>query len=166
MKKVFAGIFALLLCLFCVSCGSMPDMTELLHYQQDGSEFHVSISDGERLFSAVVTLGETDTVELLDEGTEGIRFRFNEDEIQMEYDGTSMNLSSSEHLKAADWISLFSLSADTLWKIRRDTIGGIHVYICTCDDIVLYIDAASHLPLKIADGEIEIDILSSAKDTQ
>ena len=170
MKKVFAGIFAFLLCLFCVSCGSMPDMRELLRYQQDGTEFHVSISDGELRFSAVITLGETDTVELLDEGTKGVRFRFGEDKTEIEYDGTAMELSSANQLKVLDWLSLFSLPTDTVWKIRKDSAGSTNVYVCTCGSIVLYIDAATHLPLKITDGDIEIDILScqssSAKDTQ
>lgn len=160
MKKIFTCFTVLLLCLVLASCGSMPDMRELLLYQQDGAGFHVNITDGELCCSAVITLGSTDTVELLDEGTSGVRFLFDEEKTQIEYDGSTMELSSADHLKAAAWVSLFSLSTDNIWKIRKDTIGGIQVYICSCGDLVLYIDAASRLPLKITDGAISIDVLS------
>lgn len=160
MKKIGTGILVMLLGLICFSCGSMPDMEELLHYQQDGAQFQVNITDEELRFSAVITLGETDILELTDSETEGIRFLFGEDEVRLEYDGTSIPISSPERLKAAKWISLFSLSPDMIWKIHRNTIGGIDVYVCVCDNICLYIDAASHLPLKMTDGEVEIDILS------
>ena len=63
-------------------------------------------------------------------------------------------------LKAEKWVSLFALSADALWKISRDTTGGISVYVCSCHDITLYIDAASRLPLKMISGTTEIDVLS------
>ena len=83
-----------------------------------------------------------------------------ENEALIEYDGTSMPLSSAEKLKAAKWGSLFRLSSGSLWKIKSETVGGIAVYICTCDDMTLYIDAATKIPLKIISGETVIDVLS------
>ncbi len=160
MKKLIAAIVLSALCLLLLSCGGTPSMSELLSYQKDGAVFEVKISDGDE-FSAKITLGEKDTVELCgDDETEGIRFVIGENEALIEYDGTSMPLSSAEKLKAAKWGSLFRLSSGSLWKIKSETVGGIAVYICTCDDMTLYIDAATKIPLKIISGETVIDVLS------
>lgn len=160
MKKFFACILAVCCCFSFFSCGLMPDMRELLSYQKDGASFRVKIHDGDE-FYAVITLGQTNTVELLDdEETEGIRFLFGENEASVEYGDTTMPIPNTDKLKAEKWVSLFALSADALWKISRDTTGGISVYVCSCHDITLYIDAASRLPLKMISGTTEIDVLS------
>lgn len=159
MKKLIAAIVLSALCLLLFSCGGTPSMSELLSYQKDGATFEVKISDGDE-FSAKITLGEKDTVELCSDETEGIRFVIGENETLIEYNGTSMTLASSEKLKAAKWASFFRLSSDSLWKIKSETVGGIAVYICTCDNMTLYIDAASKIPLKIINGETVIDVLS------
>ena len=150
MKKFFACILAVCCCFSFFSCGSMPDMRELLSYQKDGASFRVKIHDGDE-FYAVITLGQTNTVELLyDEETEGIRFLFRKNEASVEYGDTVMPIPNTDKLKAEKWVSLFALSADALWKISRDTTGGISVYM----------DAASRLPLKMISGTTEIDVLS------
>jgi len=163
MKKLIASISLAMLCLLFFSCQSTPNMSELLSYQKSGATFEVKISDGDE-FSAKITLGEKDTVELCgDSKTDGIRFVINGEEAQIEYDGggsTSMKLASAKRLKAAKWVSLFRLPSNSLWKIKSETYGGIAVYVCTCEDIALYIDTASKTPLKITDGDLVIDILS------
>ena len=88
MKKLIAAIVLSALCLLLFSCGGTPSMSELLSYQKDGAVFEVKISDGDE-FSAKITLGEKDTVELCgDDETEGIRFVIGENEALIEYDGT------------------------------------------------------------------------------
>ena len=69
-------------------------------------------------------------------------------------------LAPSDELKCKDWFSLFAIPADeNIWKIKRETFGGISVYVCRDERITLYIDAASGLPLKIECGNIQIDVL-------
>lgn len=137
-------------------------MNELLQYQTDGAVFHVKITDGTK-FDAVITLGETSSIQLagMDELPE-VRFLFNAEGSTIEYGGTSIPLPESR-IKAKTWISLFQLSDAVLWKIKKDTFAGIENYVCFCDDVTVYIDAATRLPLKITKGNISIDVLSCEK---
>lgn len=58
--------------------------------------------------------------------------------------------------------SLFCVNCADTWRIKKELVGGVTVYICKneSDSTVLYIDASSHLPLKIICGGIEADITS------
>lgn len=160
MKKRIAYLLLSALCLLLFSCGTTPSMTELLSYQKSGAVFEAKIYDGDE-FTAKITLGDPNTVELLgDDGTSGIRFVLSGEQTLLEYNGASMRLPSPEKLRPAKWVSLLTLSGSSLWSIKSETLSGIAVYICTCDTITLYIDAATKTPLKITDGDIVIDILS------
>ena len=160
MKKIGAGILVMLLGLICFSCGSMPDMGELLHYQQDGAQFQVNITD-ESFVSPLLSHSEKPTyLSLRTVKQRESVFCSARTKSVWNMTAPRYRFPPPERLKAAKWISLFSLSPDMIWKIHRNTIGGIDVYVCVCDNICLYIDAASHLPLKMTDGEVEIDILS------
>jgi hypothetical protein len=46
------------------------------------------------------------------------------------------------------------------WKIEKTRLGGVSVYICESEGITLYIDASSHLPLKVVSEGLEADVLS------
>ena len=65
-------------------------------------------------------------------------------------------------MKALHWKELFHLSEkNLLWKIQKETLGGIAVYTCKADDVTVYIDAGTYLPLKITQKDLVIDILQS-----
>ena len=55
---------------------------------------------------------------------------------------------------------IFSLPVAGAWKIEKTRLGGVSVYVCESGGITLYIDASSHLPLKITSDELNADVLS------
>ena len=156
MKKI-VFILLLLFCLSVTACSSTPNMNELLSYQKDGAVFDVRIADGSQ-FPARVTLGERDSIELSDGEMENIRFLFDEDGASLSYGDTVMPLPDTALVKAKTWIDLFRLPTSGLWHIKRETLGSTEVFVCACDDVTLYIDAATRLPLQIARGECVIYI--------
>lgn len=161
-KLILVWIF--ILTLFLVSCEKSPTMSELLTYQNEDFSMTLRVTDGE-VFDALLTHKEN-TLTLMLTGkpeTEGITFTEREGTSVVSFDGTSLALPDTALSKASTWLFLFHLSPDGLWKIRKDTLGGIAVYICTESDsgVALYLDAVTRTPLKIThtDG-LTVDILS------
>jgi hypothetical protein len=55
---------------------------------------------------------------------------------------------------------LFSAPVAGTWKIEKVRLGGVPLYVCESEGLTLYIDAASHLPLKLLSGSITADVIS------
>ena len=162
MKKIVA--FLLLFCLsfgFC-ACSTKPNMEELLSYQRAGSEFSLRITDGEVFYASLAISDKEMRLTFTDEKREGISYRLQADgTISLFFEDTEIPLAESELVKCKRWFAVFSVSAgENIWKIRKETLGGIALYVCKDGVFTLYIDAVSFLPLKMEAGSITIDVLS------
>ncbi len=163
MKLTRFFILILAMCILFTSCEKTPNMTELLAYEKENIRFTLKILD-ETEFSAVFTLGKEHDILTFSKGSlEGISIQFEKDgAVHLTYESYKIPLPSSSLLKAIRWKELFRLSEkNLLWKIKKETLGGLAVYTCRADDITVYIDAATYLPLKITQGKLVIDILES-----
>jgi len=61
--------------------------------------------------------------------------------------------------------SLFRIPVSGTWKINKEALGGVAVYVCRNEneDTVMYIDAGSRCPLKIICRGTEANIISFAQ---
>ena len=162
MKKRIVVFLVLCMSLFCSACSVKPNMEELLSYQQAGREYSLRITDGE-IFYADLKITEKEIIlTFTDEKRAGISYRLAKDgTVSLFYESTEIPLVESELLKCKRWFSLFSVSAgETIWKIKKETLGGISLYVCKDGVFTLYIDASTRLPLKMEAGNVTIDVLS------
>lgn len=165
MKRKGLFCFFAVALLLLTACTPKPNMETLLSYQSPGTELLLRITDTE-IFSAKLTIAENETsIVFTDEKREGISYRMDRDgRIYMFFDDVQIPLAPSDELKCKDWFALFSIPhGDNIWKIKRETLGGIDVYVCRDERITLYIDTASHLPLRIESEGIVIDVLEVHK---
>lgn len=165
MKRKGLFCFFAVALLLLTACAPKPNMETLLSYQSPGTELLLRITDTE-IFSAKLTIAENETsIVFTDEKREGISYRMDRGgRIYMFFDDVQIPLAPSDELKCKDWFALFSIPhGDNIWKIKRETLGGIDVYVCRDERITLYIDAASGSPLKIEFEEIVIDVLEVHK---
>ena len=162
MKKRIAFFMILWISLLLVSCSGKPSMEELLAYQRPGTVCSLRITDGE-VFYADLYIGERETVLIFtDEKREGISYRMKPDgSISLFFEDTEIPLAMSELVKCKLWFSAFSVSAgENIWKIKKDTLGGISLFVCKDGFFTLHIDAASGLPLRMEAGSMTVDVLS------
>ncbi len=157
------GVFALFLscCILFCGCNRMQNMTELLAYEQKNVAFDLKIQD-EKEFSVRLTQNEQEDIFSFSEGTlAGISIAFLTDgAVEMRYEDYKTPLPSSALLKALRWKELFHLSEkNLLWKIQKETLGGLEVYCCKADSVTVYIDSGTLLPLKITDGKTVVDVM-------
>ena len=165
MKKRLLLFFFAVTLLLLTACAPKPNMETLLSYQAPGTEMLLRITDTE-VFSAKLIIAENETlIVFTDEKRAGISYRVDRDgQIYMFFDDVLIPLAPSDELKCKDWFALFSIpSGDNIWKIKRETLGSIDVYVCRDEKITLYIDAASGFPLKIETDGIVIDVLEANK---
>ncbi len=165
MKRKGLFCFFAVALLLLTACTPKPNMETLLSYQSPGTELLLRITDTE-IFSAKLTIAENETsIVFTDKKREGISYRMDRDgRIYMFFDDVQIPLAPSDELKCKDWFALFSIPhGDNIWKIKRETLGGIDVYVCRDERITLYIDAASGSPLRIEFEEIVIDVLEVHK---
>ena len=162
--KLNSFFICLLVFAFCLSsCVKMPNMSELLAYEHENMRFILKITD-EKEFSAVLVLDkENDILTFTDEALSGISVEFgNDGAVHLRYEDYKIPLPNTSLLKAIRWKELFHLSGkNLLWKIQKETLGGLAVYVCRADDVTVYIDAGTYLPLKITQGKLVIDVLES-----
>ena len=161
MKKTLFFLL-LVIALFTSACAAKPNMETLLSYQRAGTEMSLRITDGE-VFLAKLEITDTDiALRFTDGKREGISYRMDGvGEIFMFFEDVDIPLAPSDELKCKDWFALFTIPAgDNIWKIKRETLSGIAVYICRDGRITLYIDAATGMPLKLESGRITVDVLS------
>lgn len=160
-KRLF--ILLLAMCMLFAACEKTPNMTELLAYEAEHMCFTMKITDKTEFFVTLTTSSGKDTFTFTDEKLDGISVEFADDgTVQLTYENYKVPLPSSSLLKALRWKDLFHLSEkNLLWKIEKDTIGGIAVYVCRADEVTVYIDAGTFLPLKITGKDLVIDVLES-----
>ena len=166
MKKIIAFLLLLgMLSAFC-ACSGKPNMEELLTYQRPGAVYSLRITDGE-IFYADISIWEKEMrLTFTDEKRQGVSYRLGADGvISLFFEDTEIPLDSSELLKCKRWFSAFSVSAgENIWKIKKETLGGIALYVCRDGVFTLYIDAVSGLPLKIEAGNMRIDVLACERN--
>ena len=163
MKHKRFLIFLLSFCIFFSSCEKTPNMTELLAYEHEKILFTLRIVDQTEFSATLVLDPQKDVITFTDEKFSGISASFSDDgKVHLSYEDYKIPLPSSSLLKALHWKELFHLSEkNLLWKIQKETLGGIAVYTCKADDVTVYIDAGTYLPLKITQKDLVIDILQS-----
>ena len=165
MKKIRLFCFFAVALFLLTACSPKPNMETLLSYQAPGTEMTLRITDTE-IFYAKLKIAENETsIVFTDERREGISYRMDRDgQIYMFFEEVQIPLAPSDELKCKDWFALFSIPhGDNIWKIKREMLGGIDVYVCRDEKITLYIDASSGLPLKIESDGIVIDVLEARK---
>jgi hypothetical protein len=139
-------------------------METLLSYQRPGTEMSLRITDG-TVFSAELRLTRDGSVLTFpDSEREGISYRADPDgRIYMFYEDVEIPIDPSDELKCRDWLALFAIPADeNIWRIKKESLGGIAVYVCRDGRITLYLDAASGLPLRLEADGVQIDVLSAS----
>ncbi len=144
-------------------CEKTPNMTELLAYEKEQICFSLHITDKTEFHTQLIIEAERDTLTFSEGDLNGIQIKFEKDgKVNLHYEHYKIPLPSSSLLKAIQWKELFHLSEkNLLWKIQKETLGGIEVYCCRADDVTVYIDAATFLPLKITQGELVLDVIES-----
>ena len=162
MKKIIACLFIFCIILNVCACSVKPNMEELLSYQRSGSKYSLRITDGEVFYADLEIAEKEIRLIFTDEKREGLSYRLMDDgEISLFFEETEIPLASSELIKCQRWFAAFSVSAgENIWKIKKETFGGISVYVCKDGIFTLYIDAVSNLPLKIESERMTIDILA------
>ncbi len=163
MKKLLLCLLLILLSLSLFSCKKTKNMSELLAYENEPMLFTLSVTDG-KTFPVTLELCETgDVLRFTEAPLAGISVSFSDDgKVTLAYEAYETALPSSSLLKALHWKELFHLSEqDYLWKIEKQTLGGAEVFVCKAQGITVYIDSGTFLPLKIENGDIVIDVLSS-----
>lgn len=161
MKKILCFLL-LALCMLMGACAPKPNMDTILSYQRAGTEMTLCITDTDT-FCGTLRITENGTSFTFTDGKrEGISYRMdNGGNLFMFYEDVEIPLDPSDELKCKEWLALFSVpSGDNIWKIKRETLGGIELFVCRDEQITLYIDAVSMLPLRIERGNIQIDVLS------
>ncbi len=158
------AFFSVLFLLFS-GCNRMQNMTELLAYEKEEVVFHLHVKD-EKEFDVTLSLGgEADVLTFSEDALQGISVSFFQDgKVEVSYEDYKSALPSSSLLKALRWKTLFHLGErELIWKIQKETLGGVEVFCCRAEDVEVYIDSATLLPLKLKQGSLEIDVLSVEK---
>ena len=166
MKKILFFCFFALVLLFLTACSPKPNMEDLLSYQKAGTEMSLRITDRE-IFYAKLKITENEVIlTFTDEKREGISYGLDKNgRLRMFFEDVQIPLDPSDELKCKDWLALFSIPCgDNIWKIKRETVGGIAVYACRDEKITIYVDAASGFPLKLESEGIVIDVLEAKAD--
>ena len=161
MKKLNFLWLLLLILIFC-SCAPTPNMAELLTYQTEFQKMTVRITDGETVFLAEITDKENGLSLCFTDGERtGIGYHMEQGgKISVFYEDFEIVLTDEMYLKCKEWFSLFDLSAsESIWRIKKETLGGIEVFFCHDGMIKVYIDCATRKPLKFEKGDIAIDVL-------
>ena len=162
MKKIIAVLLLFAMTLLFSACSVGTNMQELLSYQRAGTECSLRITDG-GVFYADLKFSEAEMIlTFTDEKRDGISYRLSEEGVlSLFYEDTEIPLADSDLIKCKRWFAMFSVSAgETIWKIKKETLGGISVYVCKDGVFTLYIDASTRMPLKIEADGVTVDVLS------
>ncbi len=171
MKRMLC-IIMMLLSLFCFSsCSENVNMEKLTGYQKNGFRATANITlDGIKYRTYIektrdsVSFSFTEPSELKD-----ITFITNENGVFLKTNGLNAPICEGRKLLKSEKISsLFSIQSYGSWKIEKASPGGVAVYVCTneSEDITIYIDRGTKLPLKIIRKGTEADIISFEATTQ
>jgi hypothetical protein len=139
-------------------------METLLSYQRPGTEMSLRITDGTVFLAELKLTRDGSVLTFTDSEREGISYRADPDgRIYMFYEDVEIPIDPSDELKCRDWLALFDIPADeNIWRIKKESLGGIAVYVCRDGRITLYLDAASGLPLRLEADGVQIDVLSAS----
>ena len=162
MKKRSIFLITVFALILFASCTPKPSMEDLLSYQRPGTEMSLRITDAETFLATLYILENETVLTFTDEKREGISYRIDRDgNIQMSYDNVSIPIDPSDELKCKKWFSLFSITpGETIWRIKRETAGGLALFTCSDGKITLRIDESTALPLRIETKSITVDVLS------
>ena len=137
-------------------------MEALLSYQRAGTQCSLRITDGEVFYADLEITEKEMRLVFTDEKREGISYRLQKNgTVSLFYEDTEIPLADSDLVKCKRWFSAFSVSAgENIWKIKKETLGGISLFVCKDGVFTLYIDASTGLPLKIEAENMTVDVLS------
>ena len=137
-------------------------MEALLSYQRAGTQCSLRITDGEVFYADLEITEKEMRLVFTDEKREGISYRLQKNgTVSLFYEDTEIPLADSDLVKCKRWFSAFSVSAgENIWKIKKETLGGISLFVCKDGVFTLYIDASTGLPLKIEAKNMTVDVLS------
>jgi hypothetical protein len=167
MKKEFFMKKMIFLCVlasvFLLSgCAPRANMSDLLSYQEQAKTMTLRITDGEVFH---IQWEKTDGAHMLiftDGDRKNVGYQMDANgKISMIYEDFTVPIADTQNLKCAEWFSLFSISAgETIWKIKKELLGGIEVFVCRDGTHTIYIETKTKIPLRIEKGDISMDILS------
>ena len=162
MKRFFAISIAVFLIFALCACNRSVNMDVLTDYQKDDFEAEVKILSGKKEYLAHIIQNQEKLFLSVKEpaALEDFTFVFEKDGASIVADGTVIPILAEELLSLSKIYGLFSVSVAGTWKIEKSRPGGVELYICENENTVMYIDAHSHLPLKIISEGIAVDILS------
>ena len=159
MKRIISFLLCALLALSLCACGESVNMGVLTEYQNADFEAEIQIKNGSK--ELLCSLSKNDRrLFLRIRGLEEFTFALDENGASIISGGTEIPLGICEPLPICEVYHLFSAPVAGTWKIEKSRPGGVPVYVCEGDGITLYIDAYSHIPLKIIYGAMEADVLS------
>lgn len=162
MMKKFGFLCFFAVIFFFTACAPTPSMSELLLYQTEEKEMALRLTDGGTVFHAKLQHKENELFLIFtDEARKDIGYRMDTDgKIFMVCGDFEIAVTDDAYLRCKEWFSLFRLTAgDTIWKIKKETLGGIDVFVCHDGMITIYTDCNTRIPLKITKGDITVDVL-------
>ena len=144
------------------SCSKNANMTDLTQYQNEDFIVKAKLSwNSQNISAEIERSGDILKLRIIsDDIPEDTFFYFTEDSAFLQTGNAVFPFSPNASPLLSHISDLFSLSAADIWKIERSDLGGVSVYKCESTDNILYVDAYSHLPLKIQNNEITVDIIS------
>lgn len=158
MKRFLIFLLCTALTLALCACSESVNMSVLTEYQNGDFEAELCLSFGgkEQLCSLEKKEGR---LFLRLRGLEKFTFALDENGACIISGSTEIPL-ASEEIPLCEVYRLFSAPVAGTWKIEKSRPGGVSLYVCQGAGITLYIDACSHLPLKIVSAGMEADVLS------
>lgn len=165
MKRMLCLIMLIFSLLGFSSCSGSVNMEKLTQYQKGdfSATAHITL-DGVKYRTDIKKSGESLSFSFT-EPSELAEFTFivNENGVFLQTDGLNVPINAGEELlKLSYFANLFDVPTAGTWKIEKSAPGGVSVYVCKneSENVILYIDAGSNLPLKIVCGGTEADIIS------
>ena len=147
------------------SCSSGINMEKLTDYQnKDFSAFASVAIDGVKYKINVKKQADSLYISFTEpKALSSYEFIVNENTLSVRSGTFIVPIDAGAQFKKISALAgLFRVSCADTWRIKKESVGGVPVYLCKneSDGTVLYIDASSHLPLKIICGGVEADITS------
>jgi hypothetical protein len=159
MKKFFCFLLCALISVSLCSCGESVNMSVLTEYQNRDfeAELRIGLSGKEQACNLVKSGGR---LFLRFREMSAFTFALDENGAAIISEGAEIPLGGGEALLLCGVYRLFSAPVAGTWKIEKVRLGGVPLYVCESEGLTLYIDAASHLPLKLLSGSITADVIS------
>ena len=158
MKRIFLFIFCVLFAFSCTACGESINMCKLTEYQNGDFCAELKISARGKEYSAKLSKsGERFT--LCPEPLAPFCFVLEEGGAAIISGEAEINFGTGALFPLSGVYRLFTVPIAGTWKIEKARPGGVSLYVCKSEDITLYIDANSHLPLKMLSGDLDLDVL-------